>query len=564
MAVLNVSWAFLVYALAYGLAALSCGVAVLRAREISDRDTRRGLVSLLLVSGAWAALELTFLAAPTPAAKYGTYVLSLIVGLSTVGAWLYFCSAYTGRTFHRTPFYRRTALAVYLGIVAVKLTNPLHGLYFQTAFVQTPFPHLSIIHGAFHWVVSGLSYALVAVGFFMLYEQFLEADFETRPLAGVVAVTVLPVGIDLLAVASDSLIDINYEPLGVAVFAVGILYLFEEEFLAVKLTDGVDDPVIYLDDGEIRQYNGLAERLFPGLSGAVGDPLESAVPDVAAALERDPQILERERDGERAYYLLSATTFTLGGVSDGRMIVCSDVTETETQRRELARQNEQLEGFAAAVRHELLNTLQILSARVDIAEEAIEGDELSMATESLHTASVTTDRMTDIVDDLATLARYGQTVEPTAITRVGLADIVETAWDAAETGSMAYSVEGDASVAADPERLKALFVSGFRFAAHNGATEVTVSVTDDGFVIRDDGAPAGDNPPEAFFEYGSAIPDAEAGLHLPNLRMLAQTHGWAATLDTASEDGISVVVTGISSLRADQTGTDGADGTTEA
>ncbi|MBX0323791.1 histidine kinase [Halomicroarcula sp. F13] len=547
MQLADVSPAFLAYVAAYGLATLACVVALSRARAVADPDTRRGLVALVVASGGWAALELAFLVLPSTELKYGAYVLSLVVGLATVGAWLYFCSAYTGRSFHRNGTYRRLAVAVYLAIVTVKLTNPIHGWYFETAFVATPFPHLTIVHETLHWVVSGLSYALVAVGFFMLYELFLEADYDTRPLAALVGVTGLPVLFDVVGFASDRLLDINYEPLGVAVFAVGVLYVFETEFLAVQLTDGVDDPVVYLDDSDrIREFNGRARRLFPALSTAVGDPLDATLPDVAAALDSADGILELTDDGETAYFLVSDTSFTLGQVDIGRVVVFTDVTRVERQRRELERQNEQLEGFAAAIRHELLNTLQIVSARVDIAGDALEDGEVSTARNSLSTASETAERMSDIVDDLATLARYGQTVDDR--TTFDLGGVVRAAWDRTDTDGMTLTMDGGAEVTADPERVQDVFANGFSFAAHNGASTVTVRVTDDGFTITDDGDPVGEQDPDSFFAYGTAVPDAEAGMTLPNLRMLAETHGWTVTLETDYDDGVRIVVSNVGTL----------------
>jgi signal transduction histidine kinase len=546
MAVLGVSPVFLAYVLAYGVAALGCVVAVVRARQVTDADTRRGLVALLAGSGAWAALQLAFLVAPTPALRYATYTLSLIVGLTTVGAWLYFASAYTGRSFHHDEQYRRLAVALYLLIVAVKLTNPIHGWYFRTAFVTVPFPHLTIMHGTFHWVVTGLSYALVAVGFFMLYELFLDADYDTRPLAALVGITGLPVVLDIVGFASDILIDINYEPLGVAVFAVGVLYVFEEEFLAVQLTSGVDSPIIYLDrDDRISHYNTRAERLLPDLAGAEGEPLDAVIPPASTELGDRNWILDVTTGGETTHYLVSDTQFSLGQTDIGRLVLFSDVTRTERQRRELERQNEQLEGFAAAIRHELLNTLQILGARVDIAGDAIEDGEANLARESLQTASDTADRMADIVDDLAKLARYGQSVADSEIETVDIAPIAESAWDTAAVDDVSLSIEASAELAADPERLETLFVNAFTFSAHNDASEVAVADTDDSITITDDGTPLGTTDPESYFEYGSAIPDAEAGLTLPNLRMLAETHGWEATLDTSYQDGVRIVLSGV-------------------
>jgi len=97
--------------------------------------------------------------------------------------WLYFCSAYTGRTYHRNPTYRRLAIAVYIAlVVAVKVTNPLHREYFTTTVVATPFPHLSVYTGPLHWTAMGLSYALAFVGYFMLLELFTQIDLDTRAL----------------------------------------------------------------------------------------------------------------------------------------------------------------------------------------------------------------------------------------------------------------------------------------------------------------------------------------------------------------------------------------------
>ena len=540
---LGFSPALVGYAAAYATAALGCGVALVRARRIEDPETRLGLVALLAGSGGWAICELGFLLAPTPELRYTAYLINLTVGLTTIGAWLYFCSAYTGRSFHREPIYRRTALGAYLLIVAVKLTNPFHGLYFTAEFVMTPFPHTTIEHGTLHWVVSGLSYALVAVGFFMLYELFLEADYDTRSLGAVTAVTGVPVILDLVGFASPWLVDVNYEPLGVAVFALGVLYVVDEEFLAVQLTDGVDDAVVHLDgDGRIRAVNGNARRAFPSLVGAVGEPFAAVFPE-AADREDGATVLERDGEDGTRYYLVSETSFSLGQTDMGRMVVLNDVTEAERRRRELERQNEQFEGFAEAIRHELLNTLQVIEGRVTLAGRALDDGDVSGAQESLRTASRTTERMARIVDDLATLARHGQTLED--VETVGFRRAVESAWEVAETDGAALSVDAESAVEADPARLRNVLESAFTFAVHNGASNVAVRLRDDRFTVADDGEPLDGVPPESLFEYGAALPKSSAGMTLPNLRMLARTHGWQATVDESYDDGVRIVVSGV-------------------
>ena len=544
MAIFGAASTFVGYVLAFGLAATVCLGGLVRARRVEDPDTRRGLVGLLATSGSWAGFQTLFLVLPSTGLKYAAYVASLIVGLATIGAWLYFCSAYTGRTLHRDAAFRWLAVVVYLGIVAVKLTNPFHGLYFTTAAVTEPFPHLTIMHETVHWVVTGLSYALVGVGFFMLFELFEAADYDTRPLAVVVGVTGLPVVLDVVGYATPTLIDINYEPLGVALFAAGVLYLFEERFLAVQLTGDVDQPVVFLtDDGRIRDFNGGAGRLFPELRGAVGEPLAETLPEVADMVEEETAIVDREVDGETRHYLLGESSFTLGQADIGQVLLFADVTETERQRRELRRHNDQLEGLAAAIRHELRNTIQIVRGRVEIAGDALDGGDVGLARESFETASDTAERMSRIVEDLSALAQHGQTLQATH--QVTLGDAADRAWTAAETGDASLTVEHDGPLEADGARLRELLEHTFEFAVRNGAEMVTVSFEDGGFTVAGDGDPPGDRDPEEFFDYGGSVPDSEAGLALPNVRTLARVHGWTASIDTDYTEGIRLAISGI-------------------
>jgi len=531
--------AFFAYATCFVAAATACGVSLRRATRIEDADTRRGLVGLLASSGAWAALQSAFLVVGGEAVDYVLYTLSLVVGLTTVGAWLYFCSAYTGRTFHRSRPYRRAAVAVYGLIVVLKLTNPVHGLYFSTAFVEVPFPHLTVSHGVLHWLVTGLSYVLAAVGFFMLYELFLEAEYDTRPLGALVAVTGLPVALDMVGFASPLLLDVNYEPLGVAVFALGVLYAFDERFFAVQVSRGVDDPIVYLsDDGRIREYNDGARRLFPALDDATGEQLAAALPAVAERLDAGEAVLELDDGGDRRYYLASETEFSIGQTDLGRLIAFTDVTETERQRREVRRHNEQLEEFVVAIRHELLNTLQLVDGWVRTAGRALDAGDVEGAREALATAGETSERMGGLVHDFANLAEHGQTVERTDL--VGLEATARRAFATSGTDDVDLIVAEDRAVEADPHRLGEMFRTVFEFVTDNDATTVRVVPRESGFVVEDDGeVPA---QPTAAFEYGNAVPDSDRGRLLPILATLARAHGWTARIDPEYEGGLRVVV----------------------
>ncbi|WP_247010144.1 histidine kinase N-terminal 7TM domain-containing protein [Halorientalis litorea] len=519
------------YVVAFGGAALACFASLPRARRVEDTETRYGLVALLAGSGAWAAANVGLLVGPFEAFRSASYVVGLIVGLSTVGAWLYFCSAYTGRELHRDPRIRWLAVGVYALVTVVKLTNPIHGQYYATQMVADPFVHLAVRHQPLHWVVTGLSYSLSAVGFFMLFEEFTEAGYDTRYLAGIISLTGLPVAFDLVAAASDILVEINYEPIGVAAFAVGVLFVFEERFLAVQVTSGVDEAVVFLDeDGVIREFNEQALSVVPELAGSLGEPAES-VDRLAGCLDEDRPVLETREDGETRYYLAGTTSFSVEQNDLGGIVMFTDITETERQRRELARHNQQLEDFAAGIRHELNNSLQVVSGRVEVAGAALDRGDVETARDSLGTASETADQMRDIVDDLSVVARYGKTAE-----EYGFVDIrraVESAWNQHDSTETTLTIDGDGEVAADGARLEELFGSAFEFAAVTGTESVVVTVRDDGFSITYYGGPAVAETDEVF-DYGDAVPHAEAGMALPKVRTLAQVHGWTCTVADSS------------------------------
>ena len=150
--VLGLDGAGVAYVAVFAVASAVCLLAVGRALQIQRADVRHGLVGILLTTGLWAALKVAYFLLPAPLSR-GAYILGLVFGFATVWAWLYFCSAYSGRGYHRQPRVRQVGGAVFGGVVAVKLTNPVHGLYFTTSQATTPFEYLAIEHGVVAWLV---------------------------------------------------------------------------------------------------------------------------------------------------------------------------------------------------------------------------------------------------------------------------------------------------------------------------------------------------------------------------------------------------------------------------
>jgi hypothetical protein len=157
--------------------------------------------------------------------------------------------------------------------------------------------------------VTGVSYTLAAVGMFMLFEAFDESDYDARPLAALVVLAGAPVVLDVVGYATPLLLDMIHAPLGVAAFAVGTLFAFENRFFAVQLTDWVTGATLFLDDDRrIREFNDAARRLFPDLERAVGDDIES-FPAVATALDDDRGVVDVTVDGDRRHYVVSENAF---------------------------------------------------------------------------------------------------------------------------------------------------------------------------------------------------------------------------------------------------------------
>ena len=330
------------YTAVFFISGILCLLLIPRARSFDDPEIQRGLVWLLATTGAWGLLKTAFFLFP-PSLREPAYITGLVAGFATVWAWLYFCSAYTNRTFHRDRTLRRMGAAVFLLVVFVKLTNPIHGQYFTASEATTPFPHLAIEHGLIHWSATGLSYVLSAVGLFMIFELYVRSEYDTRPLAALAVFLALPVGFDIIALVTPTLINFIYAPIGVAIFATGVLFIFQERMAAVGTALPGGAASIYLDNEQrIKDASVAAIELFPVLTRTTRDPLAEVLPEVATLLETDDVILERGDEDNPQYYLVETNPV---GVTDSRaqVVTFTDITRLERKRQQLRRRESELD-----------------------------------------------------------------------------------------------------------------------------------------------------------------------------------------------------------------------------
>ncbi|MFW6153458.1 MAG: ATP-binding protein [Halobacteriota archaeon] len=526
---------------AFGLAAVLCLLSSISLRGIPDEHTRRGLLALVLLSGAWAASHVGYLAASTASLQYAMYLLGLIVGFAAVGAWLYFCASYTGRAMHHDPLVRWVAVAVFVGVIAVKVTNPWHGWYFTATAVTTPFPYLRIDHSTLHWVSMGLSYALAFLGFFMLFELFHQVRHDTRPLVILVLLTGTPVLLDVVAPLHGSLLVLTYSPLGVAVFAIGVAFVYRERFERIHLAGTREEPIVVLDEaGHVRDFNASATELIPNLAAAVGDPFDEAFPRVAEALETEA-VLDVWDGTDVSLYRVGSNPFAAGRTQLGEIVMFTDVTEAEEHRIELERQNQRLENFASMVSHDLRNPLTVALGHLELVQDERDDEHVDTAMEAL-------DRMNTLIEDMLVLARTGQPIdEPQP---VSLVEVVERCWSVVSTGDVAsLEVGKDLRFLADPDRLQQLFENLVRNAIDHGEPPVTVWVgalpDGRGFFVEDDGPGIPPESRERVLESGFSTRDDGTGFGLAIVREIADAHGWTVTIEEGRTGGARFEIGGV-------------------
>jgi signal transduction histidine kinase len=211
--------------------------------------------------------------------------------------------------------------------------------------------------------------------------------------------------------------------------------------------------------------------------------------------------------------------------------------------RDLERQNDRLEEFASVVSHDLRTPLAVVDGSLELARSRHDDADLDRAARSL-------DRAFDLIEDLLTLARRDDPLDPRP---VELSTVAETCWRTAETADAGLVVEDDPTVRADEARLRRLLENLFRNAVEHGSTSSQLSADDavergstdaltvtvgsldgPGFYVEDDGSGIPDDAHDVF-EAGYTTGAEGTGLGLAIVERIAREHGWS--VDTAEADG---------------------------
>jgi len=222
------------------------------------------------------------------------------------------------------------------------------------------------------------------------------------------------------------------------------------------------------------------------------------------------------------------------------------------ERDQLTRQADRLEEFAGVVAHDLRNPLNVAQGHLDLAASRIEDGDAGAG--AVAEAQSAVDRMTELVEDVRSLASEGAVVgetEPVSLEAVA-ASAASTALPDAAT--LTVDTEAGERLAADAERLRTVFENLFRNAREHGGSDVSVTVAsldpksgdgEAGVAVVDDGPGFEGEDTEAVFEQGYTTRPQGTGYGLSIVEAVVEAHGWTVTADDAEDGGARFEIRGV-------------------
>jgi len=522
----------------------------------SDIHHRMVFVALTGAQFCWVIVAIGKLLVQHPEAKYALSLLSDLFALLAVGIVGYFATVYT----NRSTSLRKPQNAVFVGwfVIGVGgiLTQPLLGLQYESVtYRQAPIAYLAIEPGPMYLVNVLATVAILAVSVAYLARLFISSPH--RPTSSILllgvaaALSLLPNAVSTFTTV-PLLPGYDYSVFGIVPVTVVLAYVvfFRGELdLAPmardEIVDEIDDALFGLDDaGRVIDYNAAARALLPpDAEEPVGTTLETLLPGLAEEISLpstpDGDVTETYStaiDGARTHYSVSVTPINERGTVAGYSVILRDVTAVESAKRELKRQNEQLEAFAATVAHDLRNPLTVADGTSMLLADSLRNEDPPIETgaiEHLDRVNSAISRMDAVLNELQTLAEHAQSVTDTE--EIAFEAAVLSAWEQVHTEEMSISVQADGTVDAEPTRLYSILETLFRYSAEHDGTAVAVELTDSGFIYEDDGKQIPESEHEAVFEHDTTTSTATPGLGLKIVHTEVESQGWTVVVEPSAD-----------------------------
>lgn len=315
--------------------------------------------------------------------------------------------------------------------------------------------------------------------------------------------------------------------------------VFENTNDAIALVDiegSADDPTFrYVRTNEAyERQTGFDTESLTGQT-----PVEAAGPDsgrrIADHYERcvsaGETITFEERDlHPTGVWETQVTPIFADGEIDRLVAISRDISDRIEYREELERQNDRLEEFASIVSHDLRNPLSVLEGSLALARDTGNEEQFDRCYRAI-------DRMKELIEDLLTLAREGDTVSETE--PLDLESTVQSCWHAVETSDATLEVPAESTIYADESRVRQLLENLINNAVTHGGPAVTVeigTIGESGFYVADDGGGIPAEQHETVFESGYTTTDGGTGFGLAIVKEIAAAHDWSVSV-TESDTG---------------------------
>jgi PAS domain S-box-containing protein len=314
-----------------------------------------------------------------------------------------------------------------------------------------------------------------------------------------------------------------------------IVYVFDAAGNFLRWNDRATEVSGYTDEelAEMGPTDVVADEHVDRIADSIGEIFESGRSTVEADLVM--------ADGTRVPYEFRGRALTdEDGEPWGFCGIARDISERRGRERELEARNERLDEFASVVSHDLRNPLSVAEGHLDLAAQECDSEHLD-AVERAH------DRMGDLIEDLLTLAREGETV--TDLSAVPLETVAMRAWSHVDTAAATLAVGTDRAVRADEGRLQRLFENLMRNAIEHAGDDPTVTVDtlpdDDGFYLADDGPGIPPDARDRVLEPGYSTDQEGTGFGLAIVRRIAEAHDWDVTVDEREGGGTRIEFRGV-------------------
>lgn len=536
----------------FGFALLACILSIWKLKDFHQPTVKKGLYGLFGAYGLWAGSQLVGFFVDDPTIQYWVYMFGLVMGMCGVISWLFFASVFSNKNYHNDTLLKAFTTFAFIGIVITILTNHIHGQYLisninslssgDQLIIDFTIMHIGVLVGG---------YVVSLLGLYLIIRMVHENDLGSFTfLLSFVFLFGFPLSLRMISLITIVNPLTNFEPVGVGVFGLLITFVFNNPFGDIqpiarkKLIDRIDEGFILIDNnGYIVDYNDFSTTVFPMIDEQKRIEWEKLQDEHNKLndLQDDIVIISQTIDDVKKKILCSQQALDIGPHKIGTVIILNDITDLEKNRKEVVRHNKQWDHMAGAIAHELRNSLFLLTGYVEQVNTHLDNDDYGKAKESVTVINKASNRITNIVNDLQKFTRYSQTVSDTSF--ISLQEIVKH--NARNYQSLNIVCKDDMMLQAHPTRFNALIDYALDFAVYSDANTITISITDDGIIIEDDGVYEGCQYDEDMFDYESAVPTSEARMRLPIVKSISLSHGWDITLDESYCDGVRYEITGV-------------------